>query len=116
MSEQIEWTGPDVTGGTWTESKMKEHAREHYEDSLNRLTPLQVGSYARSVESGWLGKIIGLITERVSIDGTRFFTETTAKMVGVDVMGTHVMGMAREESLSVDDIQWFAVDDLSPVS
>ena len=61
-----------------------------------------VGDYARSLESGWLGKILDVAAEGM------------ARMVGVDWMANVVAGMTREESLSHDDIQWFALGDLLP--
>lgn len=61
-----------------------------------------VGDYARCLESGWLGKILDVDAEGM------------ARMVGVDWMANVVAGMPREESLSHDDIQWFALVDLLP--
>lgn len=66
-----------------------------------------VHDYARSLESGWLGKIL-------SIEDDQYGTPT-ARMVGVDGMAHAIMGMSAEESLSFDDIQWFALADLLPV-
>jgi hypothetical protein len=65
----------------------------------------QIGDYARSVETGWLGKIVAFKDR----DGERF-----AKMIGVDVIAGLVGGLSIEESLSYDDVQWFVLDDLVP--
>jgi hypothetical protein len=70
------------------------------------MNAFSVGDFARSLESGWLGKIVEIAPDQ---DGT-----PTAKMIGVDILGTQIMGLSREESLSHDDVQWFALADLLP--
>lgn len=67
---------------------------------------LSAGDYARNVESGWLGKIVAFERDN-NLDWM-------AKMVGVDVMATHIAGLSQEESLSEDDVQWHSPGDLVP--
>lgn len=67
----------------------------------------KVGDYARSLESGWLGKIIA-IEHPTELGGLMM------KMMGVDWMAHEIAGLTAEESLSADDVQWFGTDDLLP--
>ena len=62
-----------------------------------------VGDYARSLESGWLGKI-------VEIDG-----KGMAKLIGVDWVAYTIMDESLDDSLCPDDVRWFALDDLVSV-
>ena len=62
-------------------------------------SPAHVGRYARSIESGWLGKVI-------AIDGE------TLKMQGVNDLYRAMMGGDIEDALDDDDIQWFTPDDV----
>ena len=62
-------------------------------------TPEHVGRYARSIESGWLGKV-------VAIDGDML------KMQGVNDLYRTMKGGDIEDALDVDDVQWFTPDDL----
>jgi hypothetical protein len=66
----------------------------------------KVGDYARSLETGWLGKILEI--------GPDHNGDIMAKMMGVDILANLVIGLSAEESLSRDDIQWFAPADLLP--
>lgn len=76
----------------------------------------KVGDFARNIESGWVGKIVEIgEPEKVMIDDTNFFMQTMAKMVGVDIMGTHIAGLPKEESLSEDDVQYHSLADLKLV-
>ena len=59
-------------------------------------TQENVGRYARSVESGWKGKIVG-------VDGECY------RMMGVNFLAEVILG---EEHLDLDDTQWFVPDDL----
>jgi hypothetical protein len=67
----------------------------------------QVGDYARSLESGWVGKILVFETDG---NGDRM-----ARMIGVDNLAQLFGGLTMEESLTTDDIQWFAPADLIPI-
>lgn len=62
-------------------------------------TPEHVGRYARSIESGWLGKV-------VAIDGDML------KMQGVNGLYRTMKGGDIEDALDADDVQWFTPDDL----
>ena len=62
-------------------------------------TPEHVGRYARSIESGWLGKV-------VAIDGDML------KMQGVNDLYRTMKGGDIEDALDADDVQWFTPDDL----
>ena len=65
----------------------------------------RIGDYGRNVESGWLGKIVAFERDPNG--------DTMARMIGVDVMATHIAGLSREESLSADDVQWHDPRDLN---
>ena len=66
---------------------------------------IQVGDYARNIESGWKGKIRRLYKHN---------DEQMAEMIGVDELVQLVFGKTDEECLSKDDIQFHAVADLLP--
>ncbi len=66
----------------------------------------QIGDFARSLETGWLGKIIAW---EAGPNGDQL-----AKMMGVDWLAQTVAGLSADEALSSDDIQWFDVADLIP--
>ncbi len=57
-----------------------------------------VGRFARSVENGWVGKIVG-----VEDHG-----EPMYRMIGVDGLCHAVAGGTLEANLTPDDVQWFA--------
>ncbi len=75
----------------------------------------KVGDYARSIESGWLGKIQDLKEEVTPVDDTRSFTEIMATMIGVDELARVVGGLDVDEALASNDIQHFSTADLVPV-
>lgn len=58
-----------------------------------------IGRYARSVESGWLGKVI-------AVEGDML------KMQGVNELCRTIAGGEMEEHLDDDDFQWFDPNDL----
>lgn len=62
-----------------------------------------IGRYARSVESGWLGKIIG-----VRQDGG----ETMCEMHGVSELHRAIKGGDIEDAVDTSDTQYFTTDDL----
>jgi len=59
----------------------------------------RVGCYARSIESGWIGKI-------VACDGELY------RMHGVDVWWFQILGGHVTDYVDETDTQWFAHDDL----
>lgn len=61
--------------------------------------PEHIGRFARSIESGWLGKVI-------AIDGEML------KMQGVNDLYRAMNGGDIEDALDSDDFQWFTPDDL----
>lgn len=61
--------------------------------------PEHVGRYARSIESGWLGKVI-------AIDGDLL------KMKGVNELVRDIIGGDLEDLLDADDTQWFTPEDV----
>ncbi len=63
-----------------------------------------VGRYARSVETGWLGKIVDVETS----NGEAMF-----KMQGVNMLYRTLKGGDIEDALDDDDTQWFAPADVS---
>ena len=65
-----------------------------------------VGRFARSVETGWVGKIVA-----VEDHG-----EPMYRMIGVDDLTLVVGGGTLESNLSPDDVQWFAPDDVRLLS
>jgi len=76
---------------------------------------LQVGDYARNIESGWLGKIVEISEpQEVKIDATRSYFERTAKMIGVDTLVATVAGCSWDDALTEDDVQWHDPKDLTP--
>lgn len=74
----------------------------------------KVGDYARSVDSGWLGRIESLREERVQIDDTRSYVAVMATMTGVDELCTLAAGLSREAALAGNDTQYHSVADLVP--
>jgi hypothetical protein len=62
-----------------------------------------VGRYARSIESGWLGKVVAV----ESFDG-----ETMLRMQGVNELCRTIAGGSLDAWLDGDDTQWFAPADL----
>jgi hypothetical protein len=106
--------GPDTGGGGVknTPSPGTNPANPGIEDTMQ--TALKVGDYARSLETGWLGKIVEIKTEVVVVAEDRSFVEHMAKMIGVDWMSHTILGRSIEESLSYDDVQFFSLTDLIP--
>ena len=78
-------------------------------------TGFKVGDYARSLETGWLGKIVEIRTEVVKVAEDRSFVEHMATMIGVDWMSQSILGRSIEDSLNHDDIQYFSLTDLIPL-
>lgn len=72
--------------------------------SLVVLPELYVGRYARSVECGWLGKVID-----AEIDE---YGDCMLKMQGVNELCWQMAGGRIGDWLDDDDIQWFSVDDV----
>jgi hypothetical protein len=70
---------------------------------MNPTQPELIGRYARSIESGWLGKVIALET----IGGLPM-----CRMVGVNDLHRILLGGDIEDALDHDDVQWFSPDDL----
>jgi hypothetical protein len=62
-----------------------------------------VGRFARSVETGWLGKIIAVEEH----GGQRFY-----RMLGVNTLGLAILGGSLDAYLDTDDTQWFAPEDV----
>lgn len=70
----------------------------------------RVGEFARNIESGWLGRIEEIAPPReVKVNDTESFTETMARLVGVDAVCSIVTG---QRVMCNDDVQWHSVDDL----
>ena len=68
------------------------------------LDPQQfTGRFARSIESGWLGQVIGIQT----MDG-----QVLCQMKGVNELWRAMKGGHIEDALDHDDIQWFPPEDL----
>ena len=63
-----------------------------------------VGRFARSIESGWLGKIVAV---EVDPDGFQMY-----KMQGVNSLCWEVAGGSIDDHLDKDDVQWFAPEDV----
>jgi len=61
-----------------------------------------IGRFARSIESGWLGKIVALEGE--------FY-----KMQGVNMLCWQVAGGSIEDHIDGDDTQWFVPEDVKLV-
>lgn len=61
--------------------------------------PEHVGRFARSIESGWLGKVIAVEGEFL-------------KMQGVNELVRMIAGGSLEECLDLADTQWFTPEDL----
>lgn len=66
-------------------------------------TVFQIGDFATSLETGWLGKVVAFEDH----NGDRF-----AKMIGFDRYARVLKGMAIDDCLCHDDVQWFAPADL----
>lgn len=81
--------------------------------NVDEQPAFKVGDYARSLETGWLGKIVEIKEETVHVDDTHSFTVRMATMVGVDRLG-QMMGLKDDAVLCHDDIQDFSLDDLIP--
>lgn len=64
------------------------------------------GRYARSIESGWLGRITSV---------RRHDGETMLTMVGVNELCRTIDGGTLEDWLDLDDIQYFALEDVKLV-
>ena len=73
----------------------------------------KVGDYARSIESGWIGRIRRIYNEPYRVrEGDPPIDELYAEMIGVDTLACTVSGCSWDEALSDNDIQHFALDDL----
>ena len=71
-----------------------------------------VGDLARSIESGWLGRIIEILpTETSEFDG-RTCRETMCKMEGFDMLAWTVAGGDLFDHCDHDDAQWFSLNDI----
>lgn len=72
------------------------------DDTGEIVGTLHTGWFARSVESGWLGKVIG-VDERFP---------DMLKMKGVNTLCLTIAGGSHDEWLDDDDVQWFDPRDL----
>jgi hypothetical protein len=72
------------------------------------LPELYVGRYARSIETGWLGKVVSV--EDTSDDDIH--NEVMLKMQGVNELCWQMAGGRIGDWLEEDDIQWFSLDDV----
>ena len=72
--------------------------------STTVLPALYVGRYARSVESGWLGKVVAVEDDE--------YGSPMLKMQGVNELCWQMAGGRIGEWLDDDDFQWFSVDDV----
>lgn len=71
--------------------------------TLETPTENYIGRYARSVESGWLGKVIAMEGEGI---------DRMCKMVGVNELCSTIKGGDIEDHLEMEDVQYFTPDDL----
>lgn len=62
-----------------------------------------IGQFAKSVETGWKGKIIGF-----DYDGS-----TMLRMKGVNFLTQAIVGGSNDANLDDDDTQWFTPEDVS---
>jgi hypothetical protein len=62
-----------------------------------------VGRFARSIESGWLGKVIAV---------EQHSGETLLRMQGVNELCRIIAGGSLDANLDSDDTQWFAPADV----
>ena len=62
-----------------------------------------VGRFARSIESGWLGKVVAVESHG---------GDTMLRMQGVNELCRMIAGGSLEANLDSDDTQWFAPADL----
>lgn len=65
--------------------------------------PEYIGRFARSVESGWLGKVVAV----EELDG-----DVLLKMHGVNTLCRTIAGGDIDDWVEEDDTQWFAPEDL----
>jgi hypothetical protein len=72
-----------------------------------------VGRFARSIESGWLGKIIEVVNV-TNTKGGRILksSETMFRMKGVNTLCHLIQGGDMNDFLDDDDVQWFAPADV----
>ena len=64
---------------------------------------LKVGQFARSVETGWVGKVL-------AVEGSGI--DAMLKMEGVNNLVRLMKGGDIEDSIDHDDVQWFSPDDV----
>lgn len=69
------------------------------------MHPELIGQFARSVETGWLGKV-------VSVEKENHGDQILCKMVGVDELYRTLKGGDIEAALDESDVQWFVPEDL----
>ena len=62
-----------------------------------------VGRFARSIESGWLGKVMA-VEEREGM--------TLLRMSGVNELNRMIVGGDIETQIDLDDTQWFVPEDV----
>lgn len=62
-----------------------------------------IGRFARSVECGWLGKVVGVET----MNG-----HPMLRMLGVNELVRAMIGGDLDDLLDEDDVQWFAPEDV----
>ena len=109
--------GGEMSNDEWYEycDRIRKHSAEQFERFLAERKRRNVeafeiaknqhlvGRYARSFESGWLGKVIAIECHAGDV---------LCKMAGVDQLHNDVAGCSLEESLASNDIQWFVPADL----
>jgi hypothetical protein len=72
--------------------------------TMTQACESHVGRFARSVESGWLGKVVAIDRRDPEC--------AMLKMQGVNELCRMVAGGSHEQWLDEDDTQWFCVDDV----
>lgn len=74
--------------------------------------PVREGDFARSIESGWVGKIVGFSDDIYKVDDRRWHWGIMCKMVGVDEIAMMAGGLTPSEAISDDDTAWYSPSDL----
>ena len=72
----------------------------------------KVGDFARSVESGWIGKIVEVFKFSEPDGHCGICEEDECRMVGVNLLAHTIGGSPINECIDHDDVQWFSADDL----
>lgn len=64
----------------------------------------KIGRFARSIESGWLGRVVAVEYHD---------SDTMLRMEGVNELYRTIKGGDIEAAIDHDDIQWFSPDDVT---